>query len=544
MTALILIGPVPAAWTEVNGFVNLGHMSILAAPLLLFSLLSGQNQPASIFPLGKETTYVTSPLDKEGYIDYAAALNDLLGKGITPEKNANVLLWKAFGPNPPFGEQMPDEFFKRLGIPELPKDGNYFMGLDAYMMVKLKVATADMDRIRDQLDYVTQRPWTAKEYPHFASWLKDNDKALALAMEASQRSEYFNPLVSNRTDGEPASLIATPLPWHCRQLVSALLARAMLRVDEEKLDDAWQDLLACHRLGRLVGRGATMMEGLIGIAIGRVTDEASLVYLERAKPTSKKVQECLRDLQALPPVSPLADKIELAERFVYLDSVQLIRRRGPDALSGKAKKPHPQDLQALAEIDWEPALRVGNRWFDRQVAALRLQKRADREKACGQIDEEVKMLKVDMRPENLAKFSTEPAKFLGLLRPDKLVAKRIGEIFISLINPSQRKVQQAYDRMEQSERNLRVAFALAAYHADQGRYPARLDELAPKYLATVPDDLFSGKALVYRPSAKGYLFYSVGVNGKDEDGRSMDDGPTAGDDLPVHMPLPELKRLN
>ena len=40
------------------------------------------------FPLGKDTTYVTGPLDKDGYIDYEAALNDLLGKDITPEKNA------------------------------------------------------------------------------------------------------------------------------------------------------------------------------------------------------------------------------------------------------------------------------------------------------------------------------------------------------------------------------------------------------------------------------------------------------------------------
>ena len=90
------------------------------------------------------------------------------------------------------------------------------------------------------------------------------------------------------------------------------------------------------------------------------------------------------------------------------------------------------------------------------------------------------------------------------------------------------------------QRNLQVAFALAAYHRDHGNYPAKLDDLAPKYLAAVPDDLFSGKALIYRPSEKGYLFYSVGVNGKDEGGRSFDDDPP-GDDLPVAMPLPELK---
>src|SRR5438094_5975588 len=58
------------------------------------------------FTIGKETTYVTGPLDKDGYIDYAAALNERLGRGVTPENNACVLLWKALGPHPE-GATMP-----------------------------------------------------------------------------------------------------------------------------------------------------------------------------------------------------------------------------------------------------------------------------------------------------------------------------------------------------------------------------------------------------------------------------------------------------
>ena len=102
-------------------------------------------------------------------------------------------------------------------------------------------------------------------------------------------------------------------------------------------------------------------------------------------------------------------------------------------------------------------------------------------------------------------------------------------------------MQNAYDRDQQMQQNVQVAFALAAYHRDHGNYPAKLDDLAPKYLAAVPDDLFSGKALIYRPTEKSYLFYSVGVNGKDDGGRSTNDDP-AGDDLPVTIPQPELKK--
>ena len=75
-------------------------MNPLVTPLLLAALLAADDKPTPKFPLGKETTYVTGPLDKEGYVDYQAALNDRLSKGVSPDRNANVLLWKALGPTP------------------------------------------------------------------------------------------------------------------------------------------------------------------------------------------------------------------------------------------------------------------------------------------------------------------------------------------------------------------------------------------------------------------------------------------------------------
>ena len=56
---------------------------------------------AGTFTIGKATTYVTGPLDKNGYIDYAAALDERLSKDVTTANNANALLWKAIGPGLP-----------------------------------------------------------------------------------------------------------------------------------------------------------------------------------------------------------------------------------------------------------------------------------------------------------------------------------------------------------------------------------------------------------------------------------------------------------
>src|SRR5687768_14217385 len=59
------------------------------------------------FTVGKETTHVLGPLDEDGRIDYAAAVNERLGKGVKPETNAVVLLWRAMGPRPTGGEVPP-----------------------------------------------------------------------------------------------------------------------------------------------------------------------------------------------------------------------------------------------------------------------------------------------------------------------------------------------------------------------------------------------------------------------------------------------------
>src|SRR5258708_30094797 len=98
-----------------------------AAPSEERPVVADQKKPTPKFTVGKETTFVTGPLDKDGYIDYAAALNERLGKGITPKTNAMVLFWKAFGAAPEVS-RMPSEYFKLLRI-EPPKSDNRFIGI-------------------------------------------------------------------------------------------------------------------------------------------------------------------------------------------------------------------------------------------------------------------------------------------------------------------------------------------------------------------------------------------------------------------------------
>jgi hypothetical protein len=313
----------------------------------------------------------------------------------------------------------------------------------------------------------------------------------------------------------------------------------MLRLGEKNDAAAWQDILAAHRLGRLLTRGATLIETLVGIAVCQIASNATLAYLERADLTSEQFLDRLKEFRALPTMMPLRDKIAIGERMMGLDALQMVRRgaAGMNFAFDDNNPPTKEELKAMEKIDWTPAMQTMNKWYDRLAAAFALPDRTAREKEFDRIEEDLKGVK---------KETGSPAEFLKGLSKDggKDAGKRVGDVFTSLLIPAVRKVQQAHDRVTQAERNLTVAFAMAAYHKDHNRYPEQLADLTPKYLAAVPGDVFNGQPLIYRPvekGEKGYLFYSVGPNGKDDGGRWVNDDPP-GDDPGVRMPLPELKK--
>ena len=104
-------------------------------------------------------------------------------------------------------------------------------------------------------------------------------------------------------------------------------------------------------------------------------------------------------------------------------------------------------------------------------------------------------------------------------------------------------------------RLTRIAAALAAHRASAGKYPASLDALSPKPLASLPLDPFSGQPFVYRTMGDGYVLYSLYENGVDDLGsdvrRSIKNGdwtmtsppaPSEEADLAIRLPLPPLKQ--
>jgi len=525
---------------------------VIATLLIVYAAMPGR----STFTISPETTYVTGPADDEGFIDYSTALNARLVQGIPPENNANVLIVQALGPHPERGN-LPPSYWQWLGIEPPPEEGTYFISRYRYFEANIKGReeeeldepdddgnwriTTPQQRWDERVDRAARWPWKAKDEPDVAAWLKQNEKPLVLMFEASKRPKYYNPCVSNSNDPRSARVIASLLPTvqQCRDVGTALCCRAMSRVANGDADGAWQDLLAVQRLGRLLSSNGTLIEMLVGIAIETTASNATHTLLSKGEYSSKQARAWLDDLRKLQPITPLADKLELTERLMTLDVLQSIAANGTRELDrvegimggmGGKSAPNPfGDRLFTRSIDFDPAFRRANQVYDRYIAAARLPDRASRKQEFATIMAEVRQAEEDGRGHFARAFASKTRR-----------GEYIGNRVVSLTLPALEKLQDASDRAEQTHNNLEIALALAAYRVDTKRYPARLEDLVPKYLSRIPSDIFSGKALIYRPSEDGYLLYSVGINGIDDDGRRMEDEPR-GDDVRVRIPVSEPK---
>ncbi len=508
------------------------------------------------YTISEETTYITGPLQKDGSVDYVAALNRRSSQGVTSENNAAVPFWKAVGPEE-ISPEYRDKYFRMLGIPPLPEKGNYFVDLDNYVARRknsakppdAKPEAGTPDNAWDLLNLAMRRPWSPQEFPVLAQWLAANEKPLALVVEASKRPRRYDPLCC----GERTSLIAVLFPanQYYRDIAQALCARAMLRLGEGKLEEAWQDLLSCHRLARLAGQSPTVIDAMVAFSIEETACTGDQALLQHAHLTATQVAKMREDLNRLPAMPKMADKLDVAERFTYLNNVADYSRQGPASLAwcDDALALDVSELKELNDtiksmiyygadtaIDWDLVLREGNSWFDRIADAFSKPTRAEQREALSKVEDDLRKLK-----KTAADAKSLDELMLG--DPRKALSERFSQVLLTIYSPLLPHYIQVEDHWTMRFELDKLGFALASYRADHGAYPAKLADLVPNYVEEVPKDVFIDSELHYRLEGKGYLLYSVGVNGKDDGAKSYQDRKKGEDwdDLVVRMPAPEQK---
>jgi hypothetical protein len=314
-----------------------------------------------------------------------------------------------------------------------------------------------------------------------------------------------------------------------------LVARAMLHISERKIAEAEQDLLACHRLGRLCGRMPFMIHALVAIAIDSIACQGDARLMESGGLSAARALAYQQQLRQLAPLPSMVDVIGTAERYIFLDTVsQLARERlAPTGALGLLGSFFPKQIETAfshhSAINWNDALVFGNAQFDKMVVAARQPTVPQRKKAFEQLHQELRKMTPEIRdPEKLltASFVTAVAhRDLGRL---------MGKLLTVMLMPALEAAFEAENRAHTREALGQLGFALAAYHADHDGYPDSLNALAPNYISRIPHDLYTEGPLHYRRQAAGCLLYSVGANGVDDGGRTFDSQPP-GDDIVLRL---------
>jgi len=483
-------------------------------------------------------TWITDVKTQEGLPDYPAAINRHFGKAVSSDKNGAVALYEAFGPAPE-GARLSDKFFELLEMPVPPDAGKYFQHFGAGLPVEKR------RKLNDRYSESWRQPWAEKDFPEVAQWLRDNEKAVETIVKGAMLPEYYSPLVPPvDAEGHPGGLITTLLPGiqKSRSIARYLVSRAMLNIEKGNVEYAWRDLIACHRVGRMIGRGPTLIEYLVGAAITQIATHGQIVFLDRVQPAVAQLAQYRKDLSNLRPVKSAVEQVVFTERMMYLDSVVQIACECIDfndlvASPASGFEGFATQLDMLTvdwTIDWNIVMREGNRIYDRFDAAMKLKSYQARRTAMTKIEDELKLVRANVSAKGflLAAVTEESTS--------EAIGKLVGNVLAASMVPSLSGVNRAYNRSVQTHENLLLAFALADWKEQHGSYPATLNDLVPDFVSKLPTDAFSETPLTYRREGNGFIFYSVGVNEIDDNGRSYDDEPK-GDDLFIRLPLPEPK---
>ncbi len=491
------------------------QQDFLATPL---GPLEHRGDSQSLFTVAKETTFFIEPLDEDGFVDYVSVLNQSAKDGVTVTNNAAILFVKAGLGLTELQAELRDQFFEMLGI-EPPSP------IDAYFKPLGKLSEEE----NSQFEQAIHSPWSADRFLFLAKWLDTNDTSLNLVVDGTRLPRCYLPLIPLGNHPQLFS-IHLPVQQASRSAARALAARAMRRLHEGRLLDAEQDLLACHRLARLIGQSTFLISGLVGFEIESVAYQGDIALMSHSELTSLQALSYQQELRDLPPFHGMAQEIDVAERIKCLDAYStVIRRFQKQELTAyqieDLRKRHNEAFHVINQV-FGMVVAEGRR-SPSNVPDPELDRRIDRMRtiARGLVDE------VDGKP--VLKSTSEILDYYTGSSPEE-IGRQVGEGFISLMLPAYQPAYYAENRARMRGTLAQVGFAMAAYRADHNAYPSNLNLLVPKYIQAIPDDLFNDQPLRFTATGDGYLIYSVGRNGTDDEGRSFDSQPP-GDDLTLQI---------
>jgi hypothetical protein len=209
--------------------------------------------------VGPDTTFFTSPLKPDGSVDYVAVLNEIEGRGVTPENNAACILMRINDQD--FDVDRRATTLHLIGDPVHPGDEITWQN---WLGFAHSVPTDDSSNPAhfDRFERAKVQPWSGADIPDLVEWLGSNAKALDVVEQASRRTRFFLPIVpaTGVTSTHLSADWAEGLELRTwLEMRDALCIRSMLRLQQGEIDRALDDLLIEARLGVLLSQSQNLV---------------------------------------------------------------------------------------------------------------------------------------------------------------------------------------------------------------------------------------------------------------------------------------------
>lgn len=497
-------------------------------PLTVFFLAVTVTATAAPPTVSRETTYYLGPLDDEGYVDYAAALDKQFGeKGVKPQDSVFVGIFENVDTSD-WDEAHLAGLLARIETAPLPDGVRPFIWLDRWP----DFAKLDEQAQNEILDAVTAGRWAPAEQPVVEAWLEEMGPALDRIASALERPAYFSPLILNGEQDILVNVLVPQLGTH-RQIGRAFLIRVYRNIEAGDLDAAIDDILTLERLSRWQTHEALAVSHLVSMSINALAHYLQHALLAHPGLTMKHLNSLRRSRTQLPPRIETAKSILDGERAYVLDLISFVTRPtvGIDEATAAVRsvigsfEPHDNDRdQAIAaamakllrdpQFNTDRALRRVNAFGDHfATVPAPGPDRPDWIESNADLGETFGAKREELIPQILVWGRTGIAPGID---PDA-VADAVADVLQSFagVNAWVFAVEQQNLILDDLED---VGIALAIYRLREGQYSESLDALTPKYLKSDPLDSTNGKPLIYRPEGAGYLLYSVGMDLEDDGG--------------------------
>ena len=502
--------------------------------------------------ISRKTTHILGPINEDGTVNYMAYLNAKHSKGVTKANNAAIPLIEILGKRL-LDKDLSPKICKILKIKSPVEGASTYITFCDYTEKTLSKKNAESWRKKyDDLTLADPKPWSAKQYPVIALWLKANNNALDATLIAVQRPRYYMPGVPFDKD-EHLLMLSIPGVSAYVELTHALITRAMLKLDSKNATGAWADLTAARHFARRVGSGFTLIDDLIAMAIEKKACAACRSLAGSGKLTGAQARTFLADMQRLGPLPDPVDTLDKSERLAVLDCVMMLARAtdrngliglmktidSMDKLGGQPPKT-PSATPHVRSLEWDEILLMMNPWYDNLVAASRQKTFKARTEALADYNRRVQEHAMQARkyrsflPFVLMRLNAPDIEAKKELTTKRMVSRAVGNVLLATLLPAISRIVVLRDQLRTEGDLSVVTMALAAYRAEKKAYPDKLSQLSPGYLKKVPDDLFVDKPFGYKRTDKGYLLYSVGENMK-YDGEKKKDDDDEKDDIVVRV---------